>query len=488
MKNIVEQKGSIEIQTWGAVEGHVTGSKYGLYGKNFRVLIDCGLFQGKDDERSPKGERRNFTPTELSARGVTEVLLSHVHIDHSGNLPTLFRDGFTPRILTTEITARFLGIMLQNSAEIQSAEHKENRLYTLDDVRKTMSHLKIVESFTQIPVGQKHSEITAEFVLNGHIEGACSILLRIRGERGKHNILFTGDMGKRGQSLCGGYEEWTRHYPQESVHTLVVESTNFLNEPISFRQKKENLFTEIREVWRRGGNPLLPVLSMHRFQEIIEMLHNSGKELDPGEDFMVVLDAPLAMKLLREYKSLSPSQLSRRYGDDPNFYRTDKDSLSRFELKHCRIIESHDDSILASDEYANYCGKAIILASGGMVEHGRSQLWYRGSFCENPKNEVILTCFQVPGTRGEALLHDQMVRNGRERGARVKKIEGFTSHISGPEETFKFLGKFNLGQLRRVIITHGKDNARQAMAEEFRRRGYEVDIFLPRLKDRIALQ
>lgn len=483
-----EQRGEIEILVYGAAGGHVTGSTYRLNGKNLGILVDYGMFQGKNDERSPRGERRNFTPTSSIAHGVTDVTLSHVHIDHSGNLPRLAKDGFKPRILATEITANFLGIMLKNSAEIQAGEHRENRLYSPEDVRNIMRCLRIVDPFTQIEVGQKHSRTTAEFVPNGHIEGASSIFFRIRGDKGKQNILFTGDMGKRGQSICGGYEEYASYYPQEPVHSLVVESTNFLNKPISFREKKDNLFREIRETWSEGGNPLLPVLSMHRFQEILEMLHNDGKELEPHGNFQVVLDAPLAMKLLREFKRLTPDQLSRRYGDNPDYYRTDKESLSRFELKNCKIIETHDESILADAEYSDYRGRAIILASGGMLDHGRSLIWYRGSFCRNPRNKIILTCFQVRGTIGEALLHDQVVRDGNNRGARVKKVEGFTSHISGPEETFRFLNRFNLGKLQTVIITHGGDQARKAMAEEFRRRGHSGKIYLPEIGERIVLQ
>jgi metallo-beta-lactamase family protein len=496
MKNYHEKRGvgsNAAIESFGASGGLVTGSCHRLTIKNSSVSIDYGMFQGRKEERNEKGVRNNFAPVESMAHGVTDVLLTHLHIDHSGNLPKIYKAGFRPRILTTEITAHFLETMLVNSAEIQSREDKDNRIYEMNDVRNTLRCLKTVNPFTEIQVGQKHSRITAEFLPNGHVMGAASILVRSREDGKKQNILFTGDMGKAEQSLCGGYKEHTMYYPDDSINTLVIESTNFLRKPISFDEKVANLFNEIRDVWKKGGNPILPVLSFHRFPEILEILHNNGKELDPGGYFQIIIDAPLGMKLLRDIRRLSPDQLSRRYGNDANFYKTDKESISRFDSMNARIIESHEDSVRADSEFADYRGKVIILASGGMGEAGRSLNYIRGSFCDNPKNEVIFTCFQVDGTRGEKMVHEETIPNGNKKGASVKKIEGFTSHISGPEETFNFLKRFNLNNLHTIIINHGKNDARVAMANEFRLRQEvngeykEAKVVLPKLNQKVEL-
>lgn len=490
MKNYHERRGEFSsaiIKSFGGDGGLITGSCHRLAIKNSRISVDYGMFQGQKEERDDRGVRNNFTPVESMAHGVTDVLLTHLHIDHSGNLPRIVKAGFHPRILSTEITAHFLETMLKNSAEIQAREHEENRLYNIHDVRNTLRYLKTVEPFTETSVGQKHSRITAEFLPNGHIMGAASILVRSREDDKKHNILFTGDMGKPKQSLCGGYEEQAKYYPDDAIDTLVVESTNFLKEPISFEEKKANLFNEIKDVWKRGGNPVLPVLSMHRFQEIVEMLHNDGKELDPRLDFQIIIDAPLGMALLRDFQRLHPDQLSKQYGDIKNFYKTNKESLERFDLINASIIDTHEESTEADNKYADYAGKVIVIPSGGMGEKGRFFNYRHGKFCKNPKNEVIFTCFQVDGTQGEKLVKAEFVHVGDKLGAKVKKIEGFTSHISGPEETFAFLERFNLNNLKTVIVTHGKDTSRMAMANEFKARGYSARVILPKLNQEIEI-
>jgi metallo-beta-lactamase family protein len=478
-KSTETSKDWFTIESFGGTGGFVTGSCHRVEMKNSTVLVDSGMYQGKYEERSERGERRNFEPIKDMAAGVTEVMESHTHIDHIGRLPIIFKKGFTPRVLVTEETAAFMEPMLLNSAEIQKEENPQNRLYETYDVDKTLRYIRVVKPFTKIPIGQKRSGVTAEFLLNGHVMGSACIM--IRSPDGKRSILFTGDMGKPVQSLCGGYEDYISRYPQNPVSALVVESTNFEKSPISFEEKRAELITAIKDVWAGGGNPVFPVLSFHRTQEIMEVLHNSQQEGIIPPDCQIFIDAPLAMTLLDTFKQLGPGHLSKRYGDDPNFYRSDESSMDRFNLRRVHIIGSHEESQLTDEGLADYQGKVIILASGGMGGYGRVVNYLRGNFCKNPKNAVILTCFQVAGTEGASLLREGKIHNGKKDGARVIKIEGFTSHISGPEETFEFLESLNLSELEKVIITHGKDSARNAMADEFKRRGYPAEIILSKV-------
>jgi metallo-beta-lactamase family protein len=353
-------------------------------------------------------------------------------------------------------------------------------------VDNTLRHVVIVKPFREINIGEKYSRTTVQFLPNGHVMGSNSILIKTQGDSGNANILFTGDMGKPHQSLCGGYLDQASQYPNDPIDVLVVESTNFLREPISFREKQANLLNEIQNVWKNGGNPLLPTLSFHRFQEIIEILHNNQGKLIP-EDCKIFIDAPLGMTLLEDFKELDPDQLTRRFGDEANYYKTIEESLARFNIRNVTIINSHEDSIRNDEALANYRGKAIIIASGGMGGYGRAVNYIHGKFGQNPQNTILFTCYQVEGTEGAALVRrENASKNGR-KGARVIKVEGFTSHISGPKETFAFLNRFNLGNLRTVIITHGKDEARQAMAAEFRRKEYRGEVILPVLNQRIKV-
>ena len=493
MKNYHEQKealssvgtpSGIDLTTFGASGGMVTGSCVRLDIKNSSVLIDYGLFQGKNDERSSKGERRNFTPTRNIARGVEDIMITHPHIDHTGRLPKAYRDGFTPRLLATEVTTTFMEPLLFNSAKIQSNENKENRLYEAKDVEKALRYLKIVEPYKEISIGQDHSKITVEFLPNGHVMGSNMALIRSREDGKKQNILFTGDMGKPNQSLSGGYLDQVDKYPHDQINTLVVESTNFLNEPVSFKEKENNLLKEIEKAWIGGGTPLLPVLSFHRFQEILEILHNNQGDRIPS-NCQIIIDAPLGVTLLESFKSLKPGELTNRYGDDANFYKTLTDSLDRFTLNNVTIIDEHASSVLiAGSEFQR---KTIIIAGGGMGENSRVANYIHGNFCKNPKNKVIFTCFQVDGTKGQMLEHLKSVPVGNKQGAQVVKVEGFTSHISGPVETFGFLERFNLSKLGTIIINHGKDAARVAMANEFKIRGYDAKIIIPKYSQRITI-
>lgn len=477
------KRDNITIESFGGTGGWVTGSCHKLKIKNSTFLVDAGSYQGKFEERSEKGVRRNFEPMKNIASEVTEVLESHVHIDHTGRTPKIFKEGFTPKVLATEVTAAFMKPMLENSAEIQENEHPSNRLYDKYDVDKTLRYTKAVKPFELIDIGQKKDRITAEFIPNGHVMGSASIIIRDHSDR--KTIMLTGDMGKPTQSLCGGYLEHANRFPQDPINVLMIEATNFEKEPIEFEEKKAKLVMAINEVWAGGGNPVFPTLSFHRAQEIMELFHNLQKTGEIPADCEIIIDAPLAIKVLDTIIELGPNHLSRRYGDDPRFYKTNESSIGRFELENLTIIGSHQESLLNDERLAKYNKKAIIIASGGMGGHGRVVNYIHGNFAKNDKNAILFNCFQVPGTEGFDLVHKEEMRKNK-TGARIMHLEGFTSHISGPEQTFDYLGRYNLSHLETVIIVHAKDPARNSMAEEFKARGFDAKIIVPEVNQVIA--
>jgi len=485
-------KREMSIVSYGGVGGLVTGSSHLIESKGSKVLVDLGMFQGHKEERSEQGERRNLGPLSELGRGLNQVVVTHAHIDHSGRVAKLFANGFRPNVLTTEATAAFMLPLLNNSADIQLSQYApEDRLFDRNDVELTLKHTKQEKPFKEIPVGQKNSNMTVEFLLNGHVEGSSSILLR--NYNNNKNVLFTSDMGKPVQSLCGGYTDFMVNYPKDPIDVLMVESTNFEKEPVLFEDKRREILNTIKNVWAGGGNPVFPVLSFHRCQELMEMIHNDQKNGNISSDCKIIIDSPLAMEITDVYKNLGPKYLSPRYGDDPNFYKTDEESIARFDLENLTIIHSHEESVLNDEEMANCGKKVIILAGGGMGDHGRSVNYLKGKFCKNPKNAVVYTCYQVEGTYGANMLYiDQRKKKekySREKkiGAQVYKIEGFTSHISGPKETFDFLERFNLENLKTVIIGHGKESSGEKMAQEFIRRGYRSKIIRPGIRQSIAI-
>lgn len=476
------------ITSYGGTGGLVTGSSHLLETKGSKVLFDFGMFQGRKEERSERGERRNMTSLSDLGRGLNQVAVTHAHIDHTGRLAKLYKEGFKPEILATKATAAFMNPLLCNSADIQQLEHfSGDRIYDMYDVEMTLRNIKGVKPFKEISVGQKNSNMTVEFLLNGHVEGSSSILLR--NYNNNKNVLFTGDMGKPIQSLCGGYSDFMARYPKDPIHVLMIESTNFEKEPVSFEEKNAKMLATVQKIWAGGGNPVFPVLSFHRCQELMEIIHNDQKSGKIPLDCEIIIDSPLAMEITNVYRNLGPGYLSPRYGSDPNFYKTSEESMARFDLKNLTIIKTHQESIFNDARMAYTKKKAIILAGGGMGEHGRSVVYLKGKFCKNPRNAVVYTCFQVEGTIGANMLYKDKGEHSKDRklGAKVYSVEGFTSHASGSGEVFGFIERFNLEDLKTIIIGHGRESAREKMAEEFVKRGYKAKVIRPNICQSIEL-
>ncbi|MFA5749722.1 MAG: MBL fold metallo-hydrolase [Candidatus Shapirobacteria bacterium] len=506
MGKVETSRGSTLIKPYGAAGGIVTGSFYLLETKNSKILIDGGMFQGHNDERSERGERRNLTPLLGVERGLNNIVVTHAHVDHTGRIPKIYKDGFKPNLLATEVTVAFMKPLLLNSAEIQQSKYYSgDKIYEMNDVHTTFRHMRGVKPFKQTQVGQNNSNMTVEFEINGHVEGSSSIL--IRDPDNHRNTLFTGDMGKPIQSLCGGYLDFVDNYPNDPINTLIIDSTNYEKEPVPFEEKKEKLLNTIRKVWDGGGNPVFPVLSWHRLQEIIEMFHNGQENGNIPMNCEIIIDSPLGMEITDVFRELGPDYLSPRYGNDPNFYKTPESSISRFDLKNLTIIKTHDDSKLNDKKMACCNKKAIILAGGGMADHGRVVNYLKGDFCKNPKNAVIFTCFQVDSTRGANMLYREKQKKDRELeneqlnnkfskkhkkeksvGAQVFQIDGFTSHASGPGEVNGYLDRYNLLYLDTIIICHGRESSRQKMAFDFEIKFPKVRIIRPNLYESIWLR
>lgn len=212
----------------------------------------------------------------------------------------------------------------------------------------------------------------------------------------------------------------------------------------------------------------------------MELIHNCQESGDLPDDFKMIVDAPYAMNKLL---AVHLENLSRGYGDDACFYKTEDQSRARFDIKEMMVVGSHKQSVSMDKEMAHYSGKAIILASGGMGNFGRSQNYIHGEFGKNALNSIIFNCFQVPGTEGNQLLKGEFPRY-KKTGAKILRIEGFTGHASGVE-IIDYLKNFNLTKLKGVVITHGRDTARNSMAKYFKDTGFDGKIILSDLRERI---
>lgn len=487
---IERQVPEASITSYGSVGGTVTGSLHifesGQKGQRgyCKVAVDCGLFQGKGDLAEMYREKaRGDEVIDKISEGNPSFLLTHSHIDHIGFLPLLFRYGYTPLVYTTKETKKIIEKNLTRSAKAQQRGLFVNDFFfEPEDVKKTLSYIQTVEPFEEIPI-TRDKKIKAIFCPNGHIPGSSSILLKDLSS-GK-NVLFTGDIGRPKQLVTGGYDRFAPKYPQDPIHAVVTESTCYTDTPIPFEKRIDSFQKEIMSAFERGNSVLMPCIQ-HRFMENREIIHNSQKEGKLPKDIDFFLDGPALDDIDDIYKDFTPDYLTKRYGDNPLFYSTEN-SQSRFNLDNFYTIKTHQESLAFAGNLSKRHKKTIIFTSGGMGEDGRINNYLRTGFVSRELYSLIFSCFLVGGTIGADLLNEQ--NQPGYRGARVVKLEGGSSHATGPEEIFGYLKRYNLEDLENVIIVHGSDTSRKSMEVGIRQTdfGKYVNIELPEIGKRVNL-
>lgn len=469
------------IKFLGAASGMVTGSLYRLDVGESNIVIDAGIFQGKNDAVLPNGKSRN--KSDIGAiKGVKNILLTHAHADHVGRLPLFYKKDAHPMTLATTMTRKLAEVILYDSAKIQK---EQDKLYDSDDVARVMNFVKEVQFGKKYKIGNGHDRLSATWIYNGHIPGSASILIEQDGKRG--GILFSGDIGKEINAICGGWGELPEARPEQvPIKTLIVESTNFDKEPVNFDEKYETFLDSINEILGRGGSVVLPALSMQRSQEITEMIHHAQiGELIP-RDCAIIKDAPLAGKFEAVYIENADIFMTRRFGNDENYYNNLGSSKKRFDLNNCQVIANNKESQRMSDSLAYGKKASIVLTGGGMCGFGRVRNYIDRDFGKNPKNGVVLTCYQVEGTEGEEITkQERLISRDGELGATVRHLDIFSGHISGESDLFKYLDRFNLSELELINIVHGSNDNRNKMAEAIKKRGYPGRIVLPEIWEEV---
>ena len=470
------------ITSLGAAGGIVTGSLHRLRHGESTVVIDAGIFQGRNDVFLPNGNSRNAEDLG-STKYITDILITHAHADHVGRIPLFFEGNWTPRILTTKMTRDLMEIILKDSAKIQK---DQDNLYTCEDIDRVLKYVNIVRMGQQIRIGNKHDKLTALWTYNGHIPGSASIIIEKEGLSG--GILFSGDIGKEVQAICGGWGETKeRDYPKDlPIKALWIESTNFDRESVYFDEKYEQFLGSINKILKDGGSVVIPAISMQRNQEIVEIIRYAQENGDIPDNTKIYKDAPLASKFEETYVEDSDLFMTNRFGNDPDFYKNSLSSKKRFELKNSQLVANNIESVEISSSLANNNQNSIVITSGGMCGHGRVRNYIDRGFGTNPKNGIILTCYQVEGTEGRKLT-DQgyLINKNGTRGAKVEHLDVFTGHISGESDTFKYINRFNLNELEIIGIIHGNNNNRTKMAEAFKERGYPARVVLPEIGEKI---
>jgi len=421
--------------TFAGAADTVTGSRYLLDSGGRQILLDCGLFQGFKKLRD-----RNWAAFALPPREIDRVVLSHAHLDHSGYLPALVRDGFRGQIVATEATRELCEILLRDSARLQEEEadfanrhgyskHSPARpLYTTEDAERALGRFLANGFDRDFDLGDG---IVGCFLPAGHLLGASIVRL----QRGHRTLVYSGDLGRPNDLVMRPPRK------VDAADTLIVEST-YGDREHGGEDPEAVLGRVIRETASRGGTILIPSFAVGRAQTLLYALHRL-KQRDEIPEIPVFLDSPMAVDATRLYRRfehdhrLTPEQCA-------GMYRAAKLITTPAESK--RLATLH--------------GPLVIISASGMATGGRV-LHHLKRVLPDPANHVVFAGFQAPGTRGAHLVAG--VREVRIHGewhpvrAGVTQLDGFSAHADS-SELIDWMRGFHSAP-KQVYVTHGEPEA-----------------------------
>jgi metallo-beta-lactamase family protein len=455
----------MQIEFVGAAQT-VTGSKHVVRTKHATVLLDCGMFQGRRKESIAKNQHLGVNPRELDA-----VILSHAHIDHSGALPLLVKQGFEGPIYTTPATRDLCAVMLADAAMIQAndaryinkaIEREEadmdpvEPLYDADDVVRVLERMVAVPYRRTVSVA---NGVRVTFFDAGHVLGSAVSALDVEesGERHKR-VVFTGDLGRKHMPILKDPEI------VEGASALLTESTygDRLHKPIAAME--DDLADVLARTYKRGGKVIIPSFALERAQEILYAI-GSLKRRARMPPMPVYVDSPLTVKITDIFRL------------HPDCYDAETRALllanaSPFELEEVTYVSDKEDS-KAIDAAPEPC---VIISASGMCEAGRVVHHLKAAI-ESEKNTVCIVGFQAPHTLGRRLVERRpRVRIfGVERDLRAEVVvmNGFSAHADQHDLVEYAMELRRRGPLERIALVHGEGPAQRALIAKLREQGLE---------------
>ncbi|RWB96376.1 MAG: MBL fold metallo-hydrolase [Mesorhizobium sp.] len=458
----MKKSSSFSLRFLGAA-GTVTGSRYLLEADGHRILVDCGLFQGYKQLRD-----RNRAPFPVPPESIETVLLTHAHLDHSGYIPALMRDGFRGRVVCTPATAELCALLLPDSGHLQEEEaryarqkgysrHADPRpLYTAEDARASLERIATREFDSEFDVGHG---IRARFIHAGHLLGAAQIRLDLAG-----TILhFSGDLGRTQDPLMRPPE------PLREADVLVCESTYGDRRHPRIDPDAE-LAPIIRRVVTRGGVIVIPAFAVGRAQAImLDIARLRQRGAIPAVP--VYLNSPMA---------IDATDIYHRFHDEHHV-----------SLDDCRAMYSLATLVRTVEESKALNlrrGPMIIISASGMLTGGRV-LHHIQAFGTDARNAILLSGFQAGGTRGATLLagadHLRMFGHDVPIRAEVVQLESFSGHADADEilEWLRHAGRAP----EMTYITHGEPDSADTLRGRINREiGWQARV--PEHLERIDLE
>lgn len=513
------------VTFYGGVR-EVTGSMHLFSANNDNILLDCGMFQGRRKDSEIKNKHFPIDP-----KFVTNMVLSHAHIDHSGRIPLLTRGGFNGRILCTRMTKDACEYLLLDSAHIQESDagylnYKTLRghLYKLKqsgksklsnrektEIGKTLKkgrhdldvdtinslldeyNLKTVEPLysysdavqaleffdgypyeTPVTIGKG---MTATFFDAGHILGSAMVLIRFREGGRKQNVLFTGDIGRFGSPVI---KNPTLNFPDDAkdIDLMIMESTYGARSHESVDDLKVRMKTVIRETVENGGSILIPSFAFGRTQDVVYVLHELYNNNEVPR-IPIYVDSPLGNKM------------TKVYAEHPEAYdkATHKAFLEKGENPFSFKEIVYTESVQESMDIMKDTRPHIVISSSGMCEAGRILHHLRWKI-HNPKNTVLIVGFMAQHTLGRKLIElSQAYEESGRAGAppeikilgktyplvaRVEKLSGFSAHADQDEMT-QFLKNSNLN-IKKIAVVHGEEEQSLSFAKHLNDNGYKTIV------------
>jgi metallo-beta-lactamase family protein len=443
--------------------GTVTGSRYLLATAHGRLMLDCGLFQGYKALRT-----RNWEPLPVRPRDVDAVVLTHAHLDHSGYLPLLMRNGFGGTVHSTTATRELCKLLLPDSAHLQEEDasyanrHGFSRhtpalpLYTMADALQVLTHFEAHaygRSFVPLP------GVRVIFSRAGHILGAASVRVECEGI----SILFSGDLGRPDDMLMRPPE------PPPGADYVVVEST-YGDRVHPTTNVLQEMLEPIKRTIARGGVVVAPVFAVGRAQAIMLALAQLKSRGDLPSQLPVFLDSPMAINSTVLYKKFA----AEHHMDAP---------VAQAMFSGAQYLRTADESRALSRRH----GPMVILAASGMATGGRV-LHHLKLYAPHARNLILLTGYQSPGTRGATLaaLEPTVRIHGEDVRVRAEIVQLASASAHADAVQIEQWLRLMPHAPQRVFITHGEDKAADCMRQRIERNlGWNVTV--PRYLDKVSL-
>lgn len=465
----------MEIHFWGAART-VTGSAHYLQVNGSTILLDCGLFQGRRKDTYTVNRSFRFPPASIDA-----VLLSHAHIDHSGNLPNLAKHSYDGPIYATHSTVNLCQIMLKDSAHIQESDvryvnkRREERgeplvepLYTQDDAQKAINQLEKVEYNTPFEVVPG---VRVSFVEAGHILGSAAIVLDIEEKGRTSRLWFSGDIGRPNMPIL---KDPVMPF---NADYLLMECTYGDQPHPSYERACEDLQQVLSRTLGRGGKVIIPAFAVGRTQELVYAIHRMMDSNDIPT-VPVFVDSPLAVNATDVFR-LRPQDFDQEARE---MIRDDvhQAALGFDRLTYIRSVEESKALNTRKDPM-------IIISASGMMEVGRVLHHLRHNI-DNPKNTLLIVSWQAPHTLGRRMIEGvrQVKIYGEvyENKIEVRNIQGFSAHAG---QDFLVEYAMNLkDRVKQIFLVHGEKRGAYPLRDLLNQKGLQ-NIHFPKRNDTVHL-